>query len=37
QFADEWDQVAFDPDHDTLPLSHFEPLVRKTFARAKLI
>ncbi|MEY2403298.1 MAG: hypothetical protein QOD38_849 [Acidimicrobiaceae bacterium] len=37
QFADEWDQVAFDPDYDTLPLSHFEPLVRKTFARAKLI
>jgi predicted HD phosphohydrolase len=37
QFADEWDQIAFDPDYDTLPLSHFEPLVRKTFAEAKLI
>ena len=37
QFADEWDQVAFDPDYDTLPLEHFEPLVRERFARAKLI
>ncbi len=27
-FADEWDQVAFDPNYDTLPLEHFEPLVR---------
>jgi predicted HD phosphohydrolase len=32
QFADEWDQVAFDPDYDTLPLEHFEPLVRELFA-----
>ena len=31
QFADEWDQIAFDPDHDTLPLEHFEPRVRKIF------
>jgi predicted HD phosphohydrolase len=37
QFADEWDQIAFDPDYDTLPLEHFEPLVRDKFARAKLI
>ncbi len=29
RFADEWDQVAFDPNHDTLPLEHFEPLVRR--------
>jgi predicted HD phosphohydrolase len=32
QFADEWDQRAFDPDYDTLPLEHFEPLVRRMFA-----
>ena len=31
QFADEWDQVAFDPDYDTLPLEHFEPRVRALF------
>src|SRR5262245_17624825 len=23
RFADEWDQAAFDPAYDTLPLSHF--------------
>ena len=33
QFADEWDQIAFDPDYDTLPLEHFEPLVRKVFGQ----
>src|SRR3954447_21409850 len=31
QFADDWDQQAFDPSYDTLPLEHFEPLVRKVF------
>jgi predicted HD phosphohydrolase len=31
QFADEWDQIAFDPDYDTLPLEHFEPRVRAVF------
>jgi predicted HD phosphohydrolase len=33
QFADEWDQIAFDPDYDTLPLEHFEPLVREKAPR----
>ena len=32
QFADEWDQLAFDPDYDTLPLEHFEARVRSLFA-----
>jgi predicted HD phosphohydrolase len=31
RFADEWDQVAFDPAYDTLPLEHFEPKVRAVF------
>jgi predicted HD phosphohydrolase len=31
RFADEWDQVAFDPSYDTLPLEHFEPKIRKVF------
>ena len=31
RFADEWDQIAFDPDYDTLPLEHFEPLVYRMF------
>jgi predicted HD phosphohydrolase len=37
RFADEWDQTAFDPDYDTLPLEHFEPLVRTVFATGKLV
>ena len=36
RFADEWDQVAFDPAYDTLPLEHFEPLVRRITARARM-
>jgi predicted HD phosphohydrolase len=36
RFADEWDQLAFDPAYDTLPLSHFEPLVREGFANPKM-
>jgi predicted HD phosphohydrolase len=32
RFADEWDQAAFDPGYDTLPLEHFEDLVRAQFA-----
>jgi predicted HD phosphohydrolase len=35
QFADDWDQTAFDPDYDTLPLEHFEPLVREQFAKPR--
>jgi predicted HD phosphohydrolase len=37
RFADDWDQTAFDPDYDTLPLEHFEPMVRRVFGAAKLI
>jgi predicted HD phosphohydrolase len=29
RFADEWDQIAFDPEAETYPLEHFEPLVRR--------
>ena len=32
RFADEWDQVSFDPKYDTCPLSHFEPLVQDLLA-----
>jgi predicted HD phosphohydrolase len=37
QFADDWDQTSFDPGYDSLPLEHFEPLVRSITARAKLL
>jgi predicted HD phosphohydrolase len=33
QFADEWDQNAFDPNFPTLTLEHFEPMVRQVFSR----
>ena len=33
EFCARWDQVSFDPDYDTLPLEHFEPLVRAVFSR----
>jgi predicted HD phosphohydrolase len=33
RFADEWDQTAFDPGYDSLPLEHFEPMVREVFTR----
>ncbi len=33
QFADDWDQISFDPDYPTRPLEHFEPLVRAVFGR----
>jgi len=33
RFADQWDQFAFDPDYPTLPLEHFEPMVREVFGR----
>jgi predicted HD phosphohydrolase len=36
RFADEWDQVAFDPDGPTEPLEHFEPRLREVFGQAKL-
>lgn len=35
QFTDEWDQAAFDPDAETYPLEHFEPLVRRVFAQPR--
>ena len=36
-FADEWDQVAFDPDAETYPLEHFEPMVREVFAQGRIV
>lgn len=37
RFADEWDQRAFDPEYDTLPLEHFEDKVRRVFAKPRAI
>ena len=32
-FCANWDQVSFDPDYDTQPLEHFEPMLRRLFAK----
>jgi predicted HD phosphohydrolase len=32
-FCERWDQSSFDPDYDTYPLEHFEPMVREVFSR----
>ena len=37
QFADEWDQVAFDPAYDTPPLEHFEERLRAVFSRPRML
>ena len=33
RFCRDWDQMAFDPDYPTRPLSHFEPMLREVFTR----
>jgi predicted HD phosphohydrolase len=37
RFADEWDQVAFDPGFATPPLEHFEARLRALFARPHML
>lgn len=32
-FCEKWDQASFDPDYPTPPLAHFEPMLRRVFAR----
>lgn len=32
-FCARWDQTSFDPDYESRPLEHFEPLVRDLFSR----
>ena len=34
EFCEKYDQNAFDPDFDTMPLSAFEPMVRRLFAKS---
>lgn len=33
RFCELYDQSSFDPSYDTLPLSHFEPMIRELFSR----
>lgn len=30
-FCHKWDQCSFDPNHDTLPLENFEPMLKRVF------
>lgn len=32
-FTDEWDQTSFDPQYETLPLAHFEPMIDRVFSK----
>ena len=32
-FCEKYDQSSFDPDYKSLPLKHFEPMVRRIFSR----
>ncbi len=34
-FCENWDQVSFDPDYDTMPLEAFEPMVRRLFEKKR--
>ncbi|MEH2453858.1 HD domain-containing protein [Nostoc sp.] len=33
EFCHKWDQESFDPNYETLPLTFFEPMVHRIFAR----
>ncbi len=33
EFCENWDQCSFDPEYDSFPLEHFEPALRRIFAR----
>lgn len=33
EFCEKYDQNAFDPDYDTLPIEFFEPIVRRVMAK----
>ena len=35
RFCDDWDQVAFDPDYDTMPLAAFMPTLERVFEKPK--
>lgn len=35
EFCARYDQCSFDPDYDTLPIEHFEPMLRRIFAAPK--
>ena len=32
-FCEKWDQNSFDPNYESFPLDHFEPMVRRLFSK----
>jgi predicted HD phosphohydrolase len=32
-FCEKWDQKSFDPEYESFPLAHFEPMVRNIFSK----
>ena len=32
-FCENWDQASFDPTYESYPLEHFEPMVKRVFAK----
>ena len=32
-FCERWDQKSFDPEYESFPLEHFEPMVRNVFSK----
>jgi predicted HD phosphohydrolase len=37
EFCEKYDQNCFDPDYDSLPLEHFEPIIRRIFGRSMAV
>lgn len=37
EFCAEYDQNCFDPEYESLPLEHFEPMVRRVFAEPRYL
>lgn len=33
QLSDAWDQTSFDPDYNSFPLEHFEPMIDRVFSQ----
>ena len=37
EFCERYDQNCFDPEYESLPLSYFEPMLRRVFAEARYL
>jgi predicted HD phosphohydrolase len=37
EFCELYDQNCFDPDYESLPVEHFEPMVRRVFSAVRYL